>query len=145
MMTSETTTTKPEALATFLECDPDEVSEDQVWGHFDAPGGEYSVFTEDEAEEAAGEYIRDSVWAFTAWFIADHAPDGITSDHIDAMRGDSCEECNDAMIALVEAGSGMDRFISDAIGMDGLGHFLAHYDHEENDSPCGQFLIFRTN
>ena len=61
------------------------------------------------------------------------------------MRGDSCEGCNDAMIALVDAGSGMDQFISDAISADGLGHFLAHYDGNENESPCGQFLIFRTN
>ena len=143
-MTTETTTTKPEALAAYLECDPDEVSEDR-YGTYDAPGGEYSVFTEDEAEEAAADAIRDSVWAFAAWFIADHAPDGIYDNHIDDIRGRSCEGSNDAMVALIEAGSGMERFISDAISVDGLGHFLAHYDGNENDSPCGQYLIFRTN
>lgn len=141
-MTTNTTTTKTDALAAFLECDPDEITQDRQ-GNFNHRSKEYLVLTEDEADAKAAEEIRNSVWAFTEWFIADHTPDGITADHIDTLRGDSCEGCNDAMTALVEAGTGMDRFISDAISADGLGHFLAHYDHEENDSPCGQFLIFR--
>ena len=141
---TEETTAQVQALADFLECCPMEILYDN-WPELEAPGGTYLVLTQEEAEEAAGECIIDLVWAFQPWFIADHAPDGITSDHIDAMRGDSCEGGNDAMVALVEVGSGMESFISDAIGLDGLGHFLAHYDGEENESSCGKFLIFRTN
>ena len=139
-----TTATRAAALAKHLECDADEVSESTYQETImDGQGGEWLVLTDDEADEAVAEYIGQSVWAFTSWFLADHAPDGITADHIDAMRGDSCEDFNDPAIALVEAGKGMQSFIEAAISADGIGHFLSGYDGEEHE--VDGFLIYRTN
>ena len=137
-MTTTETTPEIQALAAHLE-----------ESHEDAESVEddYLVLTDEDADEQAAEYIRDSVWAFTAWFIADHAPDSITSDHIDSMRGDSCEDCNDAMVALVDAGSGMDSFIEDAISADGRAHFMNSYDGEEDEQDVDgtTYFIYRMN
>ena len=145
-MHNDTTTTDTDprvaALAAHLDVDADDISEGYQETVLECCG-EYLVLTDDEADREAADAIRDSVWAFQAWFIASHCPNGIDEDHIATLRGDSCEDCNDAMVALVEAGNGMDRFIEDAIGADGRGHFLNHYDGNEYEE--GDYFIYQTN
>jgi hypothetical protein len=46
-------------------------------------------------------------------------------------------------LSLIEANGGFESFAKKAIAADGRGHFLAHYDNEQNES--GEFFIFRTN
>ena len=127
------------AYATFADVDaeglPDIDDDNTIEGHL--------VLTDDEADEMAAELIRDSVWAFQSWFIADYCPDGIDGDHITALRGDSCEGANEALIALVDAGAGMAAFIEGAIGYDGRGHFISQYDGEEHEE--GEFFIYRVD
>lgn len=140
----ETTTTNTDlrikALASHLDVDAEDISigsKDHAFQY----DGEYLVLTDDEADQKAADYIRESVWAFNSDFIASHCPDGIDEDHITTMWVDRGEDCNDATIALIEAGNGMEGFIDDAIGADGRGHFLNTYDGEEYDE--GDFFIYR--
>ena len=107
----------------------------------------YIVLTDDEANEKAKEYILDSVWAFNADFIIDHAS---ALDHspasykiVEAIR-EQYESGNDAMLKLIDND---DEFIEDAISADGRGHFLNTYDGNENEETvCGQtFYIYRMN
>ena len=92
-----------------------------------------------EAEEAAKEYIKDSVWAFNASFLASHIAN-LDEEDIDSIRGDRCEDANPALLKLIDD---FDAFAKEAIATDGLGHFLATYDGEERE--IGDFLIFRIN
>jgi len=43
-------------------------------GYFEltAEGNDYLVLTDEEADKAASDYIRDSLWAFNAEFLADN-------------------------------------------------------------------------
>ncbi len=132
------------ALATHLGCELGEVEGGRfVENQFDADGAEFLVLTDSEADEAAAVYLRDSVWAFNAAFLSNYTPDGIGEVEITALRGDKCEDINDAFTALVEAGHGMKELIDDAISCDGRAHFLNTYDGEEAEE--GGFLIYRTN
>ena len=134
-------------LAKHLECALDEV-EASTYGEnaFESFGREYLILTDDEADTAAAEDIRESVWAFNAEFLVDYVPDGLTAEDITRLRGDSCEDVNDAFVALVKAGRGMDALTEDAIAADGRGHFLAGYDNEEIElGDTVTLYAYRTN
>ena len=112
---------------------------------FDVDGAEYAIGTDDECDKAAAENIKETVFAFQGWFIADHAPKGLSGEDIDALRGDKCEDINDAMTALVEAGKGMEAFIDAAICADGRGHFISQYDGEELEDEKANHFAYRMN
>lgn len=115
---------------------------------FEVDGAEFVVATESEADSAVRQSIEDSLFAFRPDFVASHCPNGIDSDTIEAIVGERCEDANDAIRALIEAGNGLDAFIDDAVLADGRGHFLAHYDGDEIeiDGPDGETLFaFRIN
>lgn len=132
------------ALAQHLEIDLDEVESGWADNEFDTGGlGEFLVLTDDEAQEMAEEYVRQSIWAFRPDFLAHYTPDGIESDTIELVRNGQCEDANDALTALVEAGGSFKIFVEEAIAADGRGHFLSTYDGEEIES--GRFFIYRTN
>lgn len=137
---------KLEALAKFLEVSPDDVMLDG--GNFTHGGGGYDVYTDNEADERARDYILDSLWAFNAKFIISHsqwkslADSQFTAleDGIKSMREKLCEDANPLVLALID---NIDGFVDDAISTDGRGHFLSGYDGEENEQDG--FYIYRTN
>lgn len=131
-------------LADFLEeKDLFEFSDSSYDGKTIEFGGqEYLVLTDEEADEKAAEYIRDTVWAFNHWFLSDHMPGRLSEKAIVAMQED-CEGANDDLVELIEAGSGMEEFVQDAIQADGRGHFISHYDGEEHEYE--DYLIYRVN
>lgn len=93
----------------------------------------------EEAEEAARQYIEQSVWAFNADFLACHIEE-LDSEDIDRLRGDRCEDCNDALVKLIDD---FDYFVTEAIAADGIGHFLSTYDGEVEE--IGDFRVVRIN
>lgn len=131
------------ALAAFLECDLDDISESRYDSHaFDAPGGEYLVLDDEEADQACADNIRESVWAFNASFLQGYGAFAeLDADDIDRLRGDKCEDINGAFLRMI--GDDFDAFVSDAISADGRAHFLSTYDGHENEA--GGFYIYRTN
>ena len=129
------TNTKHRALAEFLNIDLEDV---------DSYEDDYLVLTDDEADEAVREYIKDSVWAFNASFIlCECGLDGSGEDSLKAMQEKSCESANDFILSLIEKTCGLDEFVDSAVCADGRGHFLSSYDGEENEQ--GEYFIYRTN
>ncbi len=147
--TEETNDTNPRilALAKFLEIDAEEVSESTYdEKQFDAEGGEYLVLTDSEADDRAAKYIKDSLWAFNASFLAGET--SIDQDVYDAIiKNDKCESNNDAMLSLISSTCGIEDFVKSAISADGRGHFMSSYDGEENEAEVNgeTFYIYRTN
>lgn len=137
---------KRRALAMFLEIEMDEVEADP-WGHsgFDAGGlGEYRVLTDEEADTAVEEYIRETLWAFNPEFLTQYVLDGqVGPEALKCMVGDRCEDANPPLLALV--GDNLPQLIEGAVEADGRGIFLGGYDFEENESEDGGFYIYRTN
>lgn len=138
---------KKQALANFLNINVNDIEEAD--GVFYADGAEYLVLTEEEADEKAGEYIRDSLWAFNADFILQHCKnyDDLDNFEYDAAieslkeaQSKQCESLNGLIYALIDD---IDDFIADAITEDGRGHFIAYYDDEENESDG--YFIYRVN
>jgi|TARA_R110002012_G_scaffold262296_2_gene444496 hypothetical protein len=88
---------------------------------------DYLVYTDEEADEAVRDYIEESVWAFTPSFLRAHT--GVTIEAIAKLQ-EMCEDANDPLKAMIKD---FDHFVEDAVSCDGRGHFLAPYDHEENE------------
>ncbi len=134
------------AICKHLECESDDLSVSRYDETLIEEGSsEYLVLNEDEADQRAEDYIRDSLWAFNADFICNYMPDGIGPEEVVALRGDRCEDVNPAFVALV--GDNMDSLIEDAIGSDGRGRFLSSYDGEETEETVGEtlYLVYRVN
>ena len=87
----------------------------------------YLVYTDEEADEAVREHIEEMVWAFTPSFLRTHT--GLTIDAIAKLQ-EMCEDANEPLKAMIKD---FDHFVNDAVNCDGRGHFLAGYDHEENE------------
>lgn len=131
---------KIEALCKFLECSEDDLEEHN--DTFEYGNREYLVLTDAEADEKAGEAIRESAWAFNYSFLCGHskAIAEIPQKDYEAMAGKLCESFNKAVLAMIDD---VDHFIQDAIGADGRGHFLSSYDGNEEDQDG--YYIYRTN
>lgn len=107
--------------------------------------GDYLVLTDaeaDEADEAAKEYILESLWAFNYSFLCAHSKviSEIPEKEFKEMQGNLCESFNSAIKAMIDD---IDYFVEDAIASDGRGHFLSSYDGQEIEQDG--FYIYRTN
>ena len=140
-----------QAVAQAIGCECEEVREEKYDSYglrvFSAYGLEYAIGSDEEAQEACKEYIKQSLWAFNASFIIDHSKLEYSSDVekcIKEMQGKLCESANDLVKALIED---LDEFIEDAISADGRGSFLSPYDgnEEEINIDSEYFYAYRLN
>ena len=136
---------KVKALQNHLELDKDEVNEitleDGECFHYGDK--EYLVLTDDEADEKAKDYIKDSAWAFNSSFLASHSK-GDVDEEVFKCLSEKCESSNDAILSLIKD---VDHFVDDAISSDGRGHFMSTYDGCENEEEINKntYYIYRTN
>ena len=133
------------ALCSFLECEPEELTEGYRDGMLEHGNREYLVLTDAEADAACVEHIKESAWAFNASFLAGFT--GLPETVFEALQP-QCEGCNDAVLALIEKGGTIEDFAREAVAADGRGHFLSSYDGNENEQRDGEgetFYIYRVN
>ena len=108
---------------------------------YEIDGTEYAIASDyDQAEEACADYIKETVWAFNAEFLAAHIK-ALDAGDIGRLQG-ACESCNEALLKLIDD---VDAFVSDAISADGLGHFLSSYDGDTVEIEGTDILLFRLN
>ena len=103
---------------------------------------EYAIGTDKEANKACAEYIKDSLWAFNASFVAEHTKTGYTPELEKSISKiqEQCESAQDAIECMIED---LEEFIKDAISIDGRGHFLSGYDGDEHEEE--DYYIYRIN
>ena len=133
---------KVRALQNHLDLNDDEVNNITFNGDEFLHGDrEYLILTDDEAEEKATDYIKESVWAFNSSFLSSHT--GIDED-VFKLLSEKCESSNDAILSMIKD---FDHFVGDAISSDGRGHFIASYDHDEHIEEINgdEYFIYRTN
>lgn len=132
---------KAQALANFLDVNVNEIIEESE-DLFTYGREEYLVFTDEEADDAAKDYILESLWAFNKSFLDGHSKiiAEIPDKEFQEMQGSLCESFNAAILKMLDD---VDYFVEDAIKCDGRGHFLSGYDGEENEE--GEYFIYRTN
>ena len=138
--------TKEKALALYLDVDENEIEENTCGTYgIKGDGGEYLLLTDEEADEEAKKEIKESLWAFSAIFILNECNmenSNKVENSLIAMQNACCEGCNDFILALIEGSCGLDKFVDDAIGFDGRGHFISEYNGEEVDAE-GEYYIYR--
>jgi hypothetical protein len=115
----ETVSRLEQAAAQALGCETEEIREETYDNYglkvFSAYGLEYAVGTDEEAQEACKENIKQSLWAFNASFILSHSKVSYNPEiekSLKEMQGKLCEGCNGLVEALIED---IDEFIEDAI------------------------------
>lgn len=146
-----------ESFSDYMSNEGDEIEETDS----DGEKGKYMILTDSEADEKAGNYIKDSLWAFNASFLAEQT--GLDSEIFEAIAAnDKCEDNNDTIYNTIEKLGNIETFIQDAIRADGRGHFMSSYDGRENeetvyiddetgktlssnDSAAQTFFIYRIN
>ena len=132
------------ALAKHLEVEAEEIQKsdyrDNAYG---VDGEDYLVVTDEEADEAVKESIKESLWAFNAEFIISHTVGEPyqAQGAIQKMQEQLCEDANDVILALIGGEDHLQEFAEDAVSADGRGHFLNSYDGEEYEK--GEFYIYQ--
>lgn len=130
-------------IAKYFDCEPEDI-EELDYDNYDLPildilGDDHCVaLNYDEVEIAVKEYIKDSIWCFTDWFICDHCSSDISLKSIQKIQ-ELYEDANEIILELI---NDLDEFVLDAIGLDGVGHFLASYDGEEIEIEVDKKLIY---
>lgn len=129
---------KLEALSKYLEVEPSQLSKldsDVILYERE----EYLILNDSEANEAVENYIKENAWAFNSEFLASHMTN-IDSHDLKHLQG-LYESANPIILKLID---NIDRFINDAIRLDGRGHFLSSYDSKEIKLDDGLFA-YRIN
>lgn len=136
--------TKEQAMANYLECEVDDLRE-RSYDHCGLTMYDnYAIGTDEEADEAAAQYIKDTLWAFNASFIVSECSlDGSLAECIQTWQQEKCEDANDGIESLIENSCGIEEFIESAISADGRGHFMSSYDGNEIEQDG--FYIYRIN
>ena len=138
-----------EKIAALQEFTSETVKYNADMNEFETGSATYKVFTDEEADKAAAEEIKNSLWAFIPQFILEHTKvyRNLTNseqktfcDALGEMQAKLCESANPLVEALIED---IEEFIYDAIAADGRGHFIAWYDFEENEQD--DFYIYRVD
>ena len=145
-----TTEERIKTLAEFLEVETDEINQSSYDENlFEYGNQEYLVLTDEQADEYVEEEIKNSLWAFNTDFIISHCAtcDQMSEHEINAVESslrkvqeECCENANGLVLALIED---LDDFVEDAIMCDGRGHFISHYDGNENE--LNDYYIYRVN
>ena len=109
---------------------------------FDFDNGDFFVYTDEEADKAVREHIEETVWAFNPSFLQAHTD--VDSKAFNVLQGSMSEDANEAIKAMIKY---FDHFVEDAVKCDGRGHFLAGYDHQENEITFNgiTYYIYRRN
>ena len=106
-------------------------------------GSEYLfAATDEDAERAALDAARGSLWAFSLDFLRHYLPDSVSEDShafraLQDAQGKTCESFGPILEGLL--GSRCEEALRDAIATDGRGHFLASYDGNEDEDADGGF------
>jgi len=144
---------KKEALASYLECEPDEL-EQANWDKnlFEFGMESYLVLTDEESYEYARGQIMDSLWTFDPEFIMAQSRIEIGEDDdedevvesLRTMLQELDERANPLIKALLK---NPQEFADAAIAADGRAHFLGRHDGKQIEVICGDetLLIYRQN
>lgn len=123
----------------------------ESYNTFEVIGNEYKVLTDEEADEAAAEEIKNSLWAFNPDFILRHTEffknsrpreDEEFKKALEQLQSRICEGANAIVKALI---IDIDEFIEDAIDADGRAHFISWYDGKEHETQYNNIFVYRTN
>ena len=134
------------AAAEALECEPQDLTKEHYEHYglsvFSYGNIEIAIGLDEEADEAAAEYIKESLWSFNPSFILSHSKVPYSDKLHKALvhlQKELCEDANALIEALIKD---LDHFVSDAISSDGRGRFLSFYDSEEQELDLDGITYF---
>lgn len=108
---------------------------------------DYLVLTDEEADEACKDYIKQSLWAFNANFLASFL--GCPTEAVQAVHDNGkCEDNNEVFLNWInESGLDIDDLVESVISADGRGHFISSYDGYEHevDVDGETYYVYKLN
>jgi hypothetical protein len=150
--TSNTQHIMEQALASHIGCEWSELEpcRHDFYGldSFSYGREEWAIGSDDDAQEAVTESIKQVLWAFRPSFILGCCGLPLELDEaIQAWQEKECENCNDAIEQMIDRTCELDEFVRQALMSDGRGHFLSSYDGEEVElkTEAGTFYAYRIN
>ena len=126
---------KAKALRNYLGIKIDEIKTDGEGFEIVGSSERYLILSDQEANEAVRENIKENICYFNASFIARRSH--LSKEVIEHLQ-EKHEEVNDLLIRELIS---FDRFVINAIEEDGRGHFLSSYDSDEHEA--GDFYIYQ--
>ena len=114
------TFTQIKQLSKYMNCKPSELNLE-----------DFDFYDYYDANITAKEYIQDYIGTFNPKFISRCT--NIAEDIIKDMQrsSDFYNDCSIALSYLIEATCGWDKFVKDALIVNGRGYFLSPYDGQE--------------
>jgi len=107
---------------------------------YECDGSTYLVLTDDEANEAAKEYIEQGLGLFNASFLVGFMTN-VPEEAIQALSERMCEDAGPIFKKMIDD---FDYFVEAAISADGRGNLLSGYDGEELELE-GDLYAYRTD
>lgn len=129
-----------EALSEHLGYPTEEFSANLLHGVIEHGRAEYLVLTDAEADEAASEDIKRSLWAFKSEWLESWLK--IPAKAIEAIQNEMYEDASEVFEQML--GDDFDDFVDESVSADGRGHFLSGYDGEEIELD-GDLYAYRIN
>lgn len=139
---------KIKALAQHLGCNKSEIVQ-SIYNEnsYEYGSQEYLVLTDDEADEALVENVKESLWAFNPDFLGSWLK--CPSKAVKAIQdNDQCESNNKVFLDwLDDVGEDIESLAEQAGREDGRGHFLSSYDGQETEETVERetYYIYRQN
>jgi len=135
-----------QAATQALDCDVEDLKKESYDHYglviFSGNGQEIAIGTDEQVDQAASEYIRESLWSFNPSFILNHSrvaySDKLQKALVHLQR-ELCEDANPLIEALIKD---LEHFISNAIRVDGRGMFLSPYDNEEQEIDINEVTYY---
>ena len=121
-------------LAEHLGADIDDIDTEAEEGLYSHGMATFLVLTDDEADRAVTEHIKENLWAFRMSFMMGYFGDEFddrTEEALQEVADTLCESANPIFRALV--GDRLPDLAKDAIASDGRGHFLNNWDGNEDE------------
>lgn len=106
-------------------------------------GREFLVCSDKGRDQEARNYIRESLWAFNADFIAAHARGDLGHNAEEALKAAQeklCEGANELVFSMIRS---FRKLADDAIRADGHAHFLNTYDGNEDEIEIAPGVLDR--
>ena len=104
----------------------------QIGGQIDTKNVVFGICDDQEKATAMAKYVEENIWSFTPHFLASHCV--LPVEVIQLIQDNMCERASTVFLALIPPESSEFRDLcSEALSVDGFGHFFNTYDGSSED------------
>lgn len=119
---------KNKLIKSYFEVEENEYVFDEKYNELAVNGANYLILTDEEANDLAYNWIKESVWAFKSELLEELT--SMDAEVFEVLQ-EKYEGANDAILKVIESTCGLDTFVETVIKYEGRGYFISFYDGNE--------------